>query len=272
VPLRPEVLAHYEQDAVERDRLTEGNGLLEFLRTQELLARYLPPPPAVVLDVGGAAGIHALPLAARGYDVDLSDPVALHVQQARDASGAAEAPLRSVRVGDARAIDAEDGSADAVLMLGPLYHLIEREERLAALREARRVLRAGGLLAAAVITRAASTGDGLRYGLLDDEGFEAIVERDLREGRHVVPGHRPELFTTTHFHWPDEAVAELTDAGFAGVEALAVEGMAPWVTDVSAWLAEPSRRERLLAAVRRVESVPALLAASPHLLVVGRAP
>jgi SAM-dependent methyltransferase len=270
--LPPEVLAHYERDSEERIRLTAGHGVLEFLRTQELLARCLPPPPARILDVGGAAGIHALPLAARGYDVDVVDPVDLHVRQARDASAASPAPLRSAEVGDARALTAADGTIDAVLELGPLYHLVERAERLAALREARRVLRPGGVVAAAIISRFASTADGLRFGLLDEPGFEEVVERDLREGAHLVPEHRPELFTTTHFHWPDEACGELRDAGFADVAAFAIEGIAPWVTDVPAWLGEPARRERLLAAIRRVESVPALLAASPHVLVVGRAP
>jgi SAM-dependent methyltransferase len=159
-----------------------------------------------------------------------------------------------------------------VLELGPLYHLVERTERLAALREASRVLRPGGLLAAAVISRVASTADGLKYGLLDEPGFEDIVERDVRDGAHIVPDHRPELFTTTHFHWPDEACGEVREAGFTDVAAFAIEGLAPWVTDVPAWLGDPARRERLLAATRRVESVPALLAASPHLLIVGRAP
>jgi 2-polyprenyl-3-methyl-5-hydroxy-6-metoxy-1,4-benzoquinol methylase len=94
--VRPEARAHYEEDASERDRLTQGHGVLEFLRTQELLARHLPVPPARILDVGGAAGIHALPLAQQGYEVDLIDPVELHVRQARDASAVAPAPLRSV--------------------------------------------------------------------------------------------------------------------------------------------------------------------------------
>jgi hypothetical protein len=44
---------------------------------------------------------------------------------------------------------------------------------------------------------------GLRFGLLDEPGFDEVVEGDLREGAHLVPEHRPELFTTTHFHWPD---------------------------------------------------------------------
>jgi SAM-dependent methyltransferase len=269
--VRPEVRRHYEHDFSERDRLTAGRGLLEFLRTQELLARHLPPPPATVLDVGGAAGVHALALAARGYAVDLIDPVDLHVRQARGASAQAAAPLRSVELGDARALDAPDGSLDAVLMLGPLYHLVEREERLVALREACRVLRPGGVLAAAVISRVASTADGLGLGLLDEEGFEAIIERDLAEGRHVVPDNRPELFTTTYFHWPEEARDEVAAAGFRDVEAFAIEGLAHWIADVDAWLADPVRRERLLRAVRRIEQVPGLLAASAHVLVLGRA-
>ena len=93
---------------------------MEFLRTQKLLADVLPPEPAVVLDVGGAAGAHAEPLAALGYEVHLIDPVPLHVEQARGVPG-----LASVAVGDARALDWSDASVDAVLLLGPLYHLTD---------------------------------------------------------------------------------------------------------------------------------------------------
>ena len=84
--LDAEILAHY-QEGVERDRLLHGGaGHLEYLRTRELLARYLPPAPATVLDVGGGAGVYALPLAREGYSVHLIDAVPLHVEQAREAS------------------------------------------------------------------------------------------------------------------------------------------------------------------------------------------
>src|SRR4030095_1687492 len=126
----------------ERQRL--GPWSLERGRTRELLGRSLPPPPAVVLDIGGAAGIYALPLAAAGYQVHLVDPLAMHVQQARRASAAQPAaPPASAAVGDARQLDRPDASADAALLLGPLYHLTDRADRIRALAEAGRGARPG---------------------------------------------------------------------------------------------------------------------------------
>ena len=183
-----DIAAYYDRGD-EQGRLGDW-GRLEFLRTRELLARFLPAPPATVLDVGGAAGAYALPLAAEGYEVHLVDPVALHVEQARAASAAQpDAPLASAVVGDARALPVDDHSADVVLLLGPLYHLTEAADRTRALHEARRALRPGGLLAAAAITRFASTLDGVAQGFLLEPGFEAIVERSTparprRGGRH----------------------------------------------------------------------------------------
>ena len=121
--LDPRIRDHY-LSGNERDRLAAGAGRLEFLRTQDLLTRLLPPPPAVVLDVGGAAGAHAVPLAAQGHEVHLIDPVPLHIEQARAVPG-----LASVTLGDARALRWPDATVDAVLLLGPLYHLTERADR-----------------------------------------------------------------------------------------------------------------------------------------------
>jgi ubiquinone/menaquinone biosynthesis C-methylase UbiE len=139
-----EIAAYYAQ-GLERDRLASGPGALEFARTRALLEQYLPPVPAVIADVGGGPGRYAVWLAERGYRVDLVDPVALHVAQARmAASSRPGAALASAEVGDARALRLPDANADAVLLLGPLYHLAERAERLQVLAEARRVCRQGG--------------------------------------------------------------------------------------------------------------------------------
>ena len=79
--LVPAILSYYAA-GLERDRLFEGRSQLERVRTQELLARHLPPPPAVILDVGGGPGVYARWLASQGYEVHLVDPVPLHVEQA----------------------------------------------------------------------------------------------------------------------------------------------------------------------------------------------
>lgn len=263
-----EIAAHYAEVS-ERQRL--GPSSLERVRTWELLGRHLPPAPAVVLDVGGAAGVYALPLAARGYEVHLVDPMARHVEQALAASAQQpQAPLASATVGDARQLDRPDASADAVLLLGPLYHLTDRPDRIQALREARRVLRPDGVVAAAVISRFASTCDGLLRGYLDDPAFEAIVERDLRDGQHRNPTGRPEWFTTAYFHLPEELSREVAEAGLSLQALLAIEGPAWLLPDIRQRLADPAGRERVLRAIRRVETEPSLLGASSHLLAVAR--
>jgi ubiquinone/menaquinone biosynthesis C-methylase UbiE len=266
--------AYYDRGH-ERGRLVDW-GRLEFLRTRELLARFLPAPPAVVLDVGGAAGTYALPLAAEGYEVHLVDPVALHVEQARAGSDAQpDAPLASAVVGDARELRFDDESADAVLMLGPLYHLTDAADRTRTLHEARRTLRPGGLLAAAAITRFASTLDGVAQGFLLEPGFEAIVERDLADGQHRNPDDHPGWFTTAYFHRPDELEREVAAAGFDVTALVAVEGAVGAAAEthaLDAWIDDPAKCEVLLRAIRRVEAEPSLLGASPHVMALATRP
>jgi SAM-dependent methyltransferase len=265
-----EVLGYYALGG-EQGRLEEAYFPLERARTRELLARHLPPPPGVVLDVGGAAGAYALWLAELGYEVHLVDPVPLHVRQAEEASRARETGrLASARVGDARRLDFADATAGAVLLLGPLYHLTERDDRLAALAEARRVLKPGGVVFAAGISRFASLLDGLLGSVFDDEACARIVERDLADGQHRNETGIAAFFTTAFFHQPGELGAELREAGLTLDGLFAVEGPGAFVPDFRRRWDDPTSRERLLDLVRRVERETALLGMSPHLLAVGR--
>jgi ubiquinone/menaquinone biosynthesis C-methylase UbiE len=270
-PRLPEEVQGYYALGGEQGRLEEAYFPLERARTQELVARHLPPPPGVVLDVGGAAGPYAFWLAAQGYEVHLVDPVPLHVRQAEETSRARETGrLASLRVGDARRLDFGDATADAVLLLGPLYHLTGRRDRLAAVAEARRVLKPGGLVFAAAISRYASLLDGLRGSVFDDEAFARIVERDLADGQHRNDTGVPAFFTTAFFHHPVELTAEMQEAGLALDGLFAVEGPGAFVPDFGRRWEDPASRERLLDLVRRVEREPTLLGVSPHLLAVGR--
>jgi len=258
------ILDHYGT-GYEQDRLNQGTSRIEFARTKDLLRRFLPPP-ADVLDVGGGPGTYAAWLAGLGYRVHLVDVVPLHVEQA--ALAAERSGHRfTVEVGDARRLEQPASSFDAVLLLGPLYHLTGREERVQALVEARRVVRSGGPVIASAISRDASLFDGLASGFLGDPTFDAIVERDLREGQHRNPTDRVEWFTTAYFHHPGELRTEIDDAGLSLGALLGIEGPGQLVRDL--W-DDPERRDHVLRVARVIEGEPTLLGLSSHLLVVAR--
>lgn len=268
--LSPEILAYYQQGR-EAARLLTGGGRLEFARTQEIILRYLPPAPAVIYDIGGGPGLYACWLAKVGHEVHLLDVVALHIEQAQAASRLQpEHPIHSFTVGDARRLDRASDSVDVALLLGPLYHLQERQDRIAALQEARRVLKPGGVLLAAAISSCASALDGLRHEMLGDPDFVGIVKQDLQNGRHQNPRDHHNYFTTAYFHPPQELQREVEGAGFKDCQLLAVEGPGWLLPEFEERWQDPPRREMILMGVRLLEAEPSVIGVSCHLMAVGR--
>lgn len=263
-------VSRYYNQFEEESRLASGPGELEFERTKEILSRHLPAPPARVVDVGGAAGVYSLWLAETGYEVHLVDASERLVDEARRRSAQASRPVTTFSVSDALELPQGDDSADAVLVMGPLYHLTRRPDRVAALAEARRVLRDDGLVAVAAISRCASTLDGLARGLTLDPRFVAIRDRDLLDGQHRNDGDNTIYFTTSYFHKPDDLRAELTDAGFDDTEVLGVEGPGWLMSDfVDRWT-DPTRRAEVLRAARVLEREPSIIGVSAHMIGLGR--
>jgi ubiquinone/menaquinone biosynthesis C-methylase UbiE len=269
VEIPREILTYYERFA-EESRLSAGPSRLEFERTKDILGRVLPDPPARILDVGGAAGVYSAWLAEQGYEVHLVDASARLVNHARQVSAKLTTPMASLSVADARSLPQSDGFADAVLLMGPLYHLTTASDREAALREARRVLAASGLLVVAAISRYASTLDGLSRTLDVDPAFVRMRDRDLRDGQHRNEADRLDYFTTSYFHRPEDLQRELESARFDGVRVLGVEGPGWMVADFESRWANPERRDDLMAIARALEAEPAVLGVSAHLLGIGR--
>lgn len=269
--LDPAIRDYYDR-APEESRLEHGAFQLEELRSRELILRHAPELPAVVLDVGGAAGAYAFWLAERGYEVRMFDAVPRLVEVARRRNEHAMRKLAKCGVADARALPEMSGSAAMVLLLGPLYHLVEQHDRQAALSEAIRVLRPGGVLIAAGISRWASALDGLARELLRDREFARIVEQDLLDGHHQNPTERLDYFTTAYFHRAEDLRREVIEAGF-GVEGLyGVEGPGWILPDLVERWNDPDRREIILQVARVLESEPSVIGCSAHLIVVGRKP
>jgi SAM-dependent methyltransferase len=111
--LEPQVEEHYGTTD-EQGRLDRPRGTIEFRRTMEIIGRFIPPPPALILDVGGGPGRYALELQEAGYAVQLVDALGVHVAQAQAAG------VKVAAVGDARNLKLGDATVDVVLLLGPL--------------------------------------------------------------------------------------------------------------------------------------------------------
>jgi len=259
---------HYG-DGIEAERLSAGAGSIESDRTRAIISRYLRESPSVVHDVGGGPGAYAVWLLGLGHSVHLIDPVPIHVEAARTAMAEAAKTDWSATLGDARSLPLPDCSGDAVLLLGPLYHLTERGDRITALQEAHRVLRPGGFLFAAAISRFASLLDGFARDLLDDADFLPIVQRDLTDGQHRNPTGHPSYFTTAFFHRPEELRSEVEDAGFDVETVCGIEGPTWILPNVGERWGDKTRRRLWMQLLERVESESTLIGTSAHFLAVG---
>jgi SAM-dependent methyltransferase len=258
-------LRDYYERGMERDRLSDAHGQLEFVRTTEIVLRRLPAAPAMIADIGGGPGRYALWLAGLGHRVEHRDLMPLHVEQlTADAAGAAI----SSAVGDARELDLPDGAVDAVLLLGPLYHLTSRADRIRALRECARIVRPGGPVFAAAISRWAPRIDGMlrarlyrRYpaareivGEVDRTGMLAPLE----DGEFIAYCHRP-----------GELSDEMAEAGLKVTDLASVEGPAFVLGDLDERIADPDDWSAVLEVARAVEHVPELAGFGPHLLATA---
>lgn len=257
--------AYYERGGEQARLAADPAGQLEFDRTREILLRHLPPPPAVIADIGGGPGAYALWLASLGYEVIHRDVIPLHVEQLR--REAAGNPNINTAVGDARSLDLPD----AVLLMGPLYHLGKRQDRLQALTSAHRVLRPGGPLAAAAISRWSPRMDGLLRQRVDRvfPGVERLLPAIERTGH--LPALGPGIFTA-YLHRPAQLRSELAAAGFRVTELISVEGPAFLLGDLAERLADEESRRVVMETARALERVPELVGIGPHLLATAHKP
>lgn len=258
--------AYYDL-AQERARLASPLGQVEFARTKQILVRHLPAAPATVADIGGGPGRYALWLAGLGHRVQHRDIVPLHVEQLlQDAAGS---PDISAAVGDARRLDLAAESVDAVLLLGPLYHLDKRADRIQALSEAGRVVRPGGPIFVAAISRWAPRLHGVLVEQLNEQypAMHDLVKDVERTGR--LPPLFPGSFSG-YCHRPGQLRREIRAAGLDVVDLVSVEGAAFALADLADRLDHPTRRQVVMDSAEAIERVPEMLGLGPHLLATAR--
>jgi SAM-dependent methyltransferase len=267
-------IEQYYTEFPEDDRLKSGIGQLEFERTKIIVKRYLPLPPATVTDVGGGTGPYSFWLATLGYEVHLIEPSMrlLEICKSKMRANPGLAGPRTVELGEARSLRVGDSSCDAVLMFGPLYHLTERADRIRAIQESGRVLKPGGYLFAATITRVASVAGAISCDLLGDAAFASIIENDIRTGQHRNPTDDISYFTDAFFHTRAESRAEVEAGGLEVVVQLPIEGLGILARDFDALWRDFHKRTVLLDMLARTEAIEEVNGASFHHMTVGRKP
>lgn len=276
----PAVLAGYNT-GIERDRLRTGIGIFEFERTKEILLEKLPKPPAVIYDVGGAYGEYSWWLASLGYEVHLFDLSETNINMSAEL--AAEYPgvtLAAAEVCDARSVPRPDGSADAVLLMGPLYSITEYEERLSAIRECRRLLKEDGILFSAALTpysvlipRIAlyHLDDTKKRRELDDPAVISMIERALEDGCYCNPEKKiASGLGSSHLHTAKALREELACGGFAITSVHGVMGGAWLAPNLEELLANEETKAVLMKTVRMLDAHEEIIGLSGHLLAVSR--
>jgi len=265
-------IEQYYAEFPEHDRLNSETGQLEFERTRIIVQRFLPTPPAIVADVGGGTGPYSFWLASLGYEIHLIEPSIRLVEICREQmqASAPRAKPQTLKLGDARSLWLADACCDAVLMFGPLYHLTERDDRLRALRESHRILKPGGHVFAATITRVASFIDALCHGSLNDISFQSIVEADIETGQHRNSTDNILYFTDAYFHRRAEIRSEMEEAGFTVVAQLPIEGLAILARDFDSLWNDSHKISSLLELLARTEGIEEVNGASAHHISVGR--
>lgn len=270
------VLAYYEAGR-EYNRLRTNIGLIEFERTKELLLENLPNPPAVIYDIGGAYGEYSWWLASLGYEVHLFDLSATNIKMSSElAKEYPNCALASSEVCDARRIPREDNSADAVLLMGPLYHITDYDERIKAIKESFRLLKKGGVFFTAALTpysvllyNITVYSPNSKETYLEDPRFLAMVERELKDGCHFNPGIYEGL-GSSHLHTAKALKSELEAGGFSDSIVHGIMGGAWLANNIDELWKNETSRNALMNTVRLLDTHEEIIGLSGHLLAVSK--
>lgn len=263
-----DVLENYNRGA-EKGRLYKGLGLIEFERTKEILLEELPPAPAVIYDIGGGYGEYSYWLSSLGYEVYLYDIAEKNIEMSCELGKERGLTLKCAEVADARSINRPDASADAILLFGPLYHIVDRSERLLCLRECRRLLKPNGLLFTANITRYSTmlkyTALYDRNPVIDDADFYSMLENTVTTGIHTK---KP--MGLAYFHKPHELKDEIESSGFTDVDLRGVIGPCWLIRNLDEVWLNAAKRESIMRIVRLLEKEESLMGLSTHFLSISR--
>ncbi|ANS74225.1 hypothetical protein AWM70_06200 [Paenibacillus yonginensis] len=264
------VKSYYDENAgQEWERLNRPYSGIEFRSTKHLIQKYFPEKGRVC-DIGSGPGRYAVELLKQGYNVTLFELSPKELELAAAHIDRLGLKAGGFICGDARELRGmENGHFEAALVLGPLYHILEEQERLRVIQEAYRVLKPGGIVLFGYI----NSWGALKAGVTEfsesfrelDKIYDYLTELKLDESRG---------FTECYFTVPPQALKEVQTGGF---EILSYAGAEGFLAGTQTEIGRLYREDRvvydnLLQAASETCEAPQFRDATEHLLVVARKP
>jgi ubiquinone/menaquinone biosynthesis C-methylase UbiE len=265
-----EIEAFYDRNAQnEWDRLDRHR--TELAITLKTLKEHLPKPPAEVLDIGGGPGRYSIALAEHGYGITLLDLSKRCLDFAKEKATKSGVVLKDYVHGTALDLNSfSDSSFGAVLLMGPLYHLLDEDRRRQAVREARRVLRPDGIIFASIITRYAP----FRWAAKNEPGWLQEAGRVLKTGvwrptTHATGSEGTAGFTDSYFANPAELRQLMESEKFETLDMVACEGIISMIEDKVNEL-KGAAFDAWVELNYKLSKDPGIHAGAEHLLYVGK--
>jgi 2-polyprenyl-3-methyl-5-hydroxy-6-metoxy-1,4-benzoquinol methylase len=233
---------HYNEALRHRD---DAFGIIQEIRTKELISRYLGSEKRSILDVGGANGVYSFYLAECGHEVSLLDIVPEHIEQAKRINDEKTVKIQNFFSGDARSFETEDRYY-MIIIHGPLYHIIDRDERISLLRNMKSLLTKDGVILGFGINRYAGYFYGMRSGKILQEDYRDVVFEEIKSGvRRSGPGW--------YFHKPEEMKSEFEDAGLEVSDIKSVTTQVWMLPDIDKMIRETESLREILDIAKRSE-------------------
>lgn len=164
-------LEEYYGKFCEDKRLTRKHGQVEYRTSMKYIHEYLKPGDKI-LDIGAGTGRYSVALANEGYEVDAIELVKYNL-------GMLKAKKSTVKAYQGTALDLsryQDETFDITLLFGPMYHLFNREDKIKALLEAKRVTKTNGIILVAYVMNDYSI---LVHGFRDGYIKESILNKKI---------------------------------------------------------------------------------------------
>ncbi len=209
--------AEAEWDRLDRHRM-------EFVTTLRAMDEFIPPKSSI-LDVGAGPGRYSIELAKASHTVTLMDLSSRNVELARKKAREQDVEISEFVCGNALDLSQFGNSSfGVVLLMGPLYHLVEPSDRDLAIDEALRVLKPGGLLFASFISRYAVYLDLLKSdpGLITR--YARTYERLIKTAVHIPDEQNPG-FTDAYFVHPKDIEPLMSRHGLTTLRLAVAEGL-----------------------------------------------